>query len=55
MSNACTSILVSVASPVSEILLFSKTAKFPFRTMGYIVHGRQKIESIGIGSKNSCK
>ena len=35
MSNACTSILVGVASPVSEILLFSKTTKFPFRTMGY--------------------
>ena len=35
MSNACTQILVGVASPVSEILLLSKTVKFPFRTMGY--------------------
>ena len=35
MSNACTHILVGMASPVSEILLLSKTAKFPFRTMGY--------------------
>ena len=35
MSNACTQILVGVASSVSEILLLSKTAKFPFRTMGY--------------------
>ena len=35
MSNSCTSILVGVASSVSEILLFSKMAKFPFRTMGY--------------------
>ena len=35
MSSACTPILVGVASPVSEILLLSKTAKFPFRTMGY--------------------
>ena len=35
MSNACTQILVGVASLVSEILLLSKTAKFPFRTMGY--------------------
>ena len=35
MSNACTQILVGMASPVSEILLLSKTAKFPFRTMGY--------------------
>ena len=56
MSNACTPILVGVPSPVSEILLPSKTtkfpfptmdytkmAKFPFPTMDYIVHGHQKI------------
>ena len=30
----CTN-LVGVASPVLEIPLLSKTAKFPFRTMGY--------------------
>ena len=35
MSNACTPILVGVTSPVSEILLLSKTAKFPFRPMDY--------------------
>ena len=35
MYHACTSILVGVTSPVSEILLLSKTAKFPFRTMDY--------------------
>ena len=35
MSNACTPILVDVTSPVSEILLLSKTAKFPFLTMDY--------------------
>ena len=35
MSNACTPILVGVTSPVSEILLPSKTAKFPFPTMDY--------------------
>ena len=35
MSHACTSILVGVAFPVSEILLPSKTAKFPFWTMDY--------------------
>ena len=35
MSNACTPILVGVAIPVSEILLLSKTAYFPFQTMGY--------------------
>ena len=34
MCNACTPILVGVTSPVSEILLLSKTAKFPFLTMG---------------------
>ena len=33
MSHACTPILAGVASPVSEILLLSKTAKFPFQTM----------------------
>ena len=35
MSHACTPILVGVTSTVSEILLLSKTANFPFRTMGY--------------------
>ena len=35
MSHACTPNFVGVVSPVSEILLLSKTAKFPFRTMGY--------------------
>ena len=35
MSHACTPILVGVVSPVSEILLPSKTAKFPFPTMDY--------------------
>ena len=35
MSHACTSILVGVTPPLSEILLPSKTAKFPFRPMDY--------------------
>ena len=35
MCNACTPILVGVAIPVSKILLLSKTANFPFQTMGY--------------------
>ena len=35
MSHACTLNLVGVASPVSEILLLSKTTKFPFPTMDY--------------------
>ena len=35
MSYACAPILVGVTSPVLEILLLSKTAKFPFRPMDY--------------------
>ena len=35
MSHTCTPILVGVTSLVSEILLLSKTAKFPLLTMDY--------------------
>ena len=35
MPNACTPILVGMASPVSEIPLLSKMANFPLRTMDY--------------------
>ena len=35
MSSACTPILVGVVTPVSEILLLSKMAKFPLRPMDY--------------------
>ena len=35
MSYTCAPILVGVTSPVSEILLLSKMAKFPLQTMGY--------------------
>ena len=35
MSSACTPIFVGMTSPVSEILLLSKTAKFPFLSMDY--------------------
>ena len=35
MSSACIPILVAMTSPVSEILLLSKTAKFPFLPMDY--------------------
>ena len=35
MSSACTLILVGMTSLVSEILLPSKMAKFPFLTMDY--------------------
>ena len=52
MSQACTPFLVGGTSPVSEILLPSKMVKFPLLTI--IVHGHKKIQSIGIGSKNSC-
>ena len=35
MSHTCKPILVGVATRVSEILLLSKTANFPFRGMDY--------------------
>ena len=35
MCNAYTPILVGIVSPLSEILVPSKTAKFPFLTMDY--------------------
>ena len=35
MSSSCTPILVGGTLPVSEILLLSKTVKFPFRPMDY--------------------
>ena len=35
MRYACAPILVGVTSSVSEILLLSKTANFPFRPMDY--------------------
>ena len=35
MSNACTPILLGMAIPVLEILLLSKTVKFPFQPMDY--------------------
>ena len=51
MSHACTPILVGVTSPVSEILLLSRTAKFPFRGMDHIVHGHQKINRLELSQK----
>ena len=33
--NACTAILVGMASPVLEICYFSNLAKYPFPTMDY--------------------
>ena len=54
MSSACTPILMGVVSPVSEILLPFKNGQISLSGHG-IVHGHQKIQLIGIGSKNFCK
>ena len=43
MSNAYTPILVGVTFSVSEILLLSKTAKFPFPTMDYSPWSSKKL------------
>ena len=43
MLNACTTILVGVACPVSEILLLSKTTKFPFLIMDYSPWSSKKL------------
>ena len=43
MSSSCTPILVGVSSPVSEILLLSKTAKFPFQPMDYSPWSSKKL------------
>ena len=57
MSYACAPILVGMTFPVSEILLLSKTAKFPFRPMDYspwssknLIHRNQlkKIMQVGV-------
>ena len=63
MSSSCTPILVGVTSPVLEILLLSKTAKFPFRPMDYspwssknlIDRNRpKKFMQVGIDVKFMC-
>ena len=43
MLNACTPILVCVAFPISEILLFPKKAKFSFPTMDYNPWSSKKL------------
>ena len=43
MSSACTPILMGVVSPVLELLLLSKTAKFPFRPMDYSPWSSKKL------------
>ena len=63
MSYTCAPILVGVTSLVSEILLLSKTAKFPFRPMDYspwsskILIDRNRLKKymqIGIDVKFIC-
>ena len=60
MSNACTPILVGVTISVSEILLLSKMADFPFLTMDYspwlsknlIIRNRpKKFKQVGVDVK----
>ena len=41
-------------SGFGDMATFQKRPNFPFGAWT-IVHGHQKIELIGIGSKNSCK
>ena len=61
MSNACTPILVGVTIPVSEILLLSETAKFPFRPMDYspwssknLINGNRPKKFMQIGVDVKC-
>ena len=54
MSSACTPIMMGSASPVSEILLPSKMAKFPFLTMGYSPWSSKNLIDRN-RLKNSCK
>ena len=61
MSYACAPILVGVVSPVLEILLLSKTAKFPFPTMDYspwssknLIDWNQLKKFIQIGIDVTC-
>ena len=62
MSHACTPILVGVAFPISEILLLSKTAKFPFPTMDYspwssknLIDRNQLKKFMQVGVNVTCK
>ena len=61
MLHACTSILVGIASPLSEILLLSKMAKFPFQTMGYspwsskyLINWNRLIKFMLVGINVTC-
>ena len=61
MSSASTLILVGMVSLVSEILLPSKTAKFPFQTMDYspwssknLIHRNQLKKFMQVGVDVKC-
>ena len=61
MSHACTPILTGVAILVSEILILSKTAKFPFWTMGYspwssknLINRNRLKKSMQVGMDIAC-
>ena len=53
MSYSCATILVGVASPVSEILILSKTAKFPFRPMDYSPWSSKNLIDRSMGQKGN--
>ena len=61
MCNACTPILVGMSHPVLEILLPSKTVKFPFRGMDYspwslkiLINWNQLKKFIQVGIDVEC-
>ena len=61
MSSACTPILVGVSLSVSEILLPSKTANFPFQGMDYspwssknLIHRNQLKKFMLVGIDVKC-
>ena len=62
MSYACEPILMGVVSPVSEISLLSKMAKFPFRPMDYgpwssknLIDRNQLKKFMQVGIDVTCK
>ena len=61
MSHECTPILMGVASPVSEIILASNLAKFPFLSMDYspwssknLIDRNQLKEFLQVGIDVEC-
>ena len=61
MQHACTPNLVGVTSSLSEILLLSKTAEFPFPTMDYspwspkfLIERNRLIKFMQVGVDVTC-